>query len=234
MREQQQKAAEASPEAKQGLLTTRPREAPAEVAEPGVHPLGLGHRRDGLLMVPPGGRAARPLLVLLHGAGGNAAGMLRMFEQPAREARIALLVPESRGPTWDVIMGGFGPDVAFIDAALRQAFATLPLDPHRLAIGGFSDGASYALSLGLANGTLFQSVLAFSPGFVAAPSFQGQPRIFISHGVDDEVLPIDRCSRRLAPRLRKSGYALRYDEFEGGHYVPEDAARNALALMRSD
>ncbi|MFC7554782.1 alpha/beta hydrolase [Pseudoroseomonas wenyumeiae] len=174
-----------------------------------------------------------PLLVLLHGAGGHAQGMLRMFEAQARQADVALLVPESRGPTWDVIMGGFGPDVAFLDEALSQSFGDHAFDPDRIAIGGFSDGASYALSLGLANGDLFRWILAFSPGFAAAPSAAGNPSIYISHGTEDDVLPIDRCSRRLVPRLRNAGYDLRYKEFEGGHFVPDHCIDAALALLAS-
>ncbi|WP_199707051.1 alpha/beta hydrolase [Teichococcus wenyumeiae] len=149
-------------------------------------------------MLPEVGQHQRlPLLVLLHGAGGHAQGMLRMFEAQARQADVALLVPESRGSTWDVIMGGFGPDVAFLDEALSQSFGDHAFDPDRIAIGGFSDGASYALSLGLANGDLFRWILAFSPGFAAAPSAAGNPSIYISHGTEDNVLPINRCSRRL-------------------------------------
>jgi phospholipase/carboxylesterase len=117
-------------------------------------------------------------------------------------------VPESRGQSWDVIRGGFGPDVAFLDAALRRAFDALPVDPARIAIGGFSDGASYALTLGLANGDLFARILAFSPGFAAPPGTIGRPSVFISHGRSDEVLPIGPCSRRLVPRLRAAGYDL--------------------------
>jgi phospholipase/carboxylesterase len=216
--------------AKQGRLLARPGPPPGTWAT-GVRPLGLGQRRDGLLMLPDSRAQSMPLLLLLHGAGGHAAGMLRIFEPQARQAGIALLVPESRGPSWDVIMGGFGPDVAFLDAALAQAFAACPADPHRLAIGGFSDGASYALSLGIANGDLFRWVLAFSPGFATPPSAVGKPRIYISHGKADDVLPIDRCSRRLMPRLRNAGYDLHYEEFDGRHFVPEGRIAKALALL---
>jgi phospholipase/carboxylesterase len=184
-------------------------------------------------MVPEGAAHSIPLLVWLHGAGGDAPGMLRMLEPQARAAGIALLIPESQGPTWDVIRGGFGPDVAFLDAALRQTFTEVPVDPARIAIGGFSDGASYALSLGLANGDLFEWILAFSPGFAAPPDTAGQPRIYVSHGTEDDVLPIDPCSRRLVPRLRRSGYTVRYEEFEGGHFVPDQVAAEALDLLRS-
>jgi phospholipase/carboxylesterase len=216
-----------------GRLLARPVPTPGQSAASGVRPLGLGQQRDGLLMVPAASEGSIPLLVLLHGAGGKAAGALRMLETQATEAGIALLVPESRGTTWDQIMGGLGPDVAFLDAALRQAFSEIAVDPARLAIGGFSDGASYALSLGLANGDLFRWVLAFSPGFAAPPGTAGQPCIYVSHGMADNILPIDHCSRRLVPRLRRAGYDVRYDEFKGGHFVPAEAAAKALALLRT-
>ncbi len=220
-----------SEDARRGRLLSRPGAA-TEPPVPGQRPIGLGGRRDGLLMVPEGAAAeGLPLLVWLHGAGGDAPGTLRLLEPQAREAGVALLVPESRGPTWDVIRGGYGPDIAFIDAALEGAFAELPVGPARVAIGGFSDGASYALSVGLMNGDLFGWVLAFSPGFAAPARTVGQPRVYVSHGTGDEVLPIDPCSRRLVPRLQGAGYDVRYEEFDGGHYVPDWAARNALSAF---
>ena len=127
-----------------------------------------------------------------------------------------------------MILGRIGPDVAFLDRALDQVFARHAVDPERIAVAGFSDGASYALTLGLANGGLFGHVLAFSPGFMAPPRVEGRPRLFVSHGVHDEVLPIDRCSRRLAPMLRRAGYDLDYREFDGGHAVPEAMVAAAL------
>jgi len=97
-----------------------------------------------------------------------------------------------------------------------------------MALGGFSDGASYALSLGLTNGDLFTHVIAFSPGFMAPAHQVGAPRIYISHGIHDAVLPIDRCSRRLVPILERAGYDVKYHEFDGPHTIPPDIAREAV------
>jgi phospholipase/carboxylesterase len=223
----------AGADAARGRLRARPggaRQAgPAHAA--GLHTIGLGGRRDGLLRVPPGedGAAPAPLVVMLHGAGGHAAGTLRLIEDAAPGALI--LAPESRGPTWDVIGGAYGPDVAFLDAALRALFARRRVDPRRVALAGFSDGASYALSLALGNGDLFTHALAFSPGFAAPPEPVGRPRVFVSHGVSDDVLPIGPCSRRLVPRLRAAGYEVRYREFPGGHFVPPGLAAEAVAML---
>jgi phospholipase/carboxylesterase len=64
---------------------------------------------------------------------------------------------------------------------------------------GFSDGASYALSLGLTNGDLFRHVIAFSPGFMAPAARRGEPPVFVSHITRDGVLPIGVTSHRIVP-----------------------------------
>jgi phospholipase/carboxylesterase len=150
------------------------------------------------------------------------------MERPAQARGFIVLAPDSRLSTWDVIRGGFGPDVAFLDEALSHVFARVAIDPARVAVGGFSDGGSYALCLGLANGDLFSHVLAFSPGFAAPAVVAGRPRIFISHGDRDEVLPVDRCGRRLARVLAEGGYDVDYREFAGGHLVPPEMVEGAL------
>jgi phospholipase/carboxylesterase len=170
-----------------------------------------------------------PLLVVLHGAGADAANLVGLFTDAAEAQGFLILAPDSRGRTWDVILGEYGPDVAFLDRALEQVFRSHPVAPERIAVSGFSDGASYALSLGIINGTLFSDILAFSPGFAAPTSEAGKPRIFVSHGTEDSVLPIDRCSRRLVPMLRRAGYDVDYREFAGGHTVPPDMVAAGLA-----
>jgi phospholipase/carboxylesterase len=223
-------ASDLSAEARQGRLRSRPAPPTEEAPAPGLRKLGLGGARDGLLYVPSGYRADRPapLVVMLHGAGGNAEGALAPLRALADEAGLLLLAPESRGRTWDLLLEGLGPDVAFLDRALGQVFARYAVDPARIALEGFSDGASYALALGLANGDLFGHVIAFSPGFLAPPGQHGEPRLFVSHGTHDTVLAIDLCSRLLVPRVREAGYRVHYREFVGGHSVPPTIAREAL------
>jgi phospholipase/carboxylesterase len=213
----------------EGRLLARPSEKAAGKGAVGLHSLGEDGGRGGLLYVPGGYRADRPapLALMLHGAGGHAEHGMGLLRGLADRTGLILLAPASRQGTWDVILGEYGPDVAFIDAALDRTFRDYNVDPHRVAIGGFSDGASYALSLGLTNGDLFTHVLAFSPGFMAPAAHRGRPRLFLSHGTDDQVLPIDLCSRRMVPRLEKAGYDVRYREFEGPHTVPPEIAREA-------
>ncbi|HEX9162120.1 MAG TPA: hypothetical protein VF980_10480, partial [Thermoanaerobaculia bacterium] len=181
---------------------------------------------DGLVYVPCSGTL--PLVVLLHGAGGVASRVIEHYRDRADEFAFVILAPESRGATWDVIHGQFGDDIRFIDAALDRVFNQDSVDPHHVAIAGFSDGATYALSAGIGNGDLFTHIIAFSPGFAAPAAQIGRPRIFVSHGTEDTILPIDRCSRRLVPNLRRAHYDVEYEEFRGPHIVPRDIAHRAF------
>jgi predicted esterase len=222
----------------------------------GVHRLGLGNSRDGVVSIPTTSRAKFPLLVLLHGAGGSGEGFLRHLSAVTEPSPVVIVAADSRRQTWDAVspaqdsvlditnrvldaisarrrFAGFGPDVAFLDAALARVFQTIAIDPNQITIAGFSDGATYALSLGLSNGDLFRRVIAFSPGFIVDAARRGRPEIFVSHGLTDQILPIDRCSRRIVPALRERGYAVTFREFAGGHEVPEAIANEAMAWASS-
>jgi len=182
-----------------------------------------------VLYVPETAERAAPVLLFLHGAGGSARRELRAVVAAADRYGTVVVAPDSRAPTWDVIAGRFGADVPFIDRVLDAVADRCDVDLDRLAVGGISDGASYALSLGLANGAAFGAIIAFSPGFMLRGPRAGRPRIYISHGTEDPVLPIDVCSRRLVPALEAAGYDVNYEEFEGGHTVPPVVADRAFA-----
>lgn len=101
------------------------------------------------------------LVLLLHGAGGSARQGLDLLLPVADTHRLLLVAPQAASSSWDLIVEGFGVDVRRIDALLATTFAGYPV--AEVAFGGFSDGASYALSLGLTNGDLVDAVVAFSP-----------------------------------------------------------------------
>jgi phospholipase/carboxylesterase len=209
-----------------GRLTARP--SATVTTAGGTRALGLDQGRDAILRLPTKtAGTALPLLVLFHGAGGSADGVLRRLGAAAENAGVAVLAPDSRDSSWDAIRGSFGDDVAFVNRALERVFETVAVDAARVAVGGFSDGATYALSLGLINGDLFQRVAAFSPGFVVDGTPHGHPRFFISHGTADAILPIG-SSRSIVADLRRRGYDVTFREFDGSHEVPAGIARDGM------
>jgi phospholipase/carboxylesterase len=211
-------------------LRARPAKPAAGGPKPGVTPLNLRSERDALFYVPASAPDPAPLVLYLHGATGNEQQGIRRLSALADEFGFLLLSPASQEGTWDAIRSGYGPDVRFIDQALFKVFAQRRVDPGKIAVSGFSDGASYALGLGISNGDLFRAVMAFSPGFVppGAAATGGSPRIFISHGTKDQILPIDASSRRLVPDLKHAGYNVKFEEFDGPHDVPPEIACEAI------
>jgi predicted esterase len=200
-----------------------------EPAPVGLQRLGLGAPRDGVFAAPPGydPNHPAPLVLMLHGAGGDGRSGITPFLPLIGSMGAILVAPDSRGSTWDILRGGYGPDVAFINRAFEMIFSRYAVDSNHLAIEGFSDGASYALSLGITNGAFFTNIIAFSPGFSEPAAHQDEPVIFISHGTHDNVLPIEHTSRRIARHLKRLGYLVRYEEFDGGHTVPPQIAQDA-------
>jgi predicted esterase len=171
---------------------------------------------------------------MLHGAGGVAEHGLSCLQYLADEYNIILLAPASEAYSWDLIAEEeFNGDIALIDRVLHHVLTHYAIDSSCIAIGGFSDGASYALSVGLSNGDLFTHIIAFSPGFYFTYDRNGHPKVFISHGNGDGVLPIEYCSRRIEARLRREKMQLVYREFEGGHEIPQFISREAVEWLLS-
>jgi phospholipase/carboxylesterase len=206
---------------------------PTSTMAPGISPLGLAGSRDGLLYIPSGYKAdtPAPLALLLHGAGQDSSVLMTPMRPLADTTGLVLVAPDSRGITWDAISGQFYDDVAFIERALTSVFSRVRVDASRVRIVGFSDGGTYSLSLGLINGDFFSRVVAFSPGFIVGDTLTGKPKIFISHGTRDTVLPIDQTSRVIVPQLRNAGYDVEYHEFDGGHGFTADLLAQATTFV---
>jgi phospholipase/carboxylesterase len=203
--------------------------APSKAAA-GLRSLQLRSERDALLYVPESSQQypKAPLIVSLHGATRNADRGIDLLKSLSDEHGFLLLAPASEDRTWDAIEGSYGPDIAFINRSLAKTFELRKIDPARIGMAGFSDGASYSLSIGLANGELFAGVFGFSPGFVVRGPRTGKPPVFISHGTLDQVLPIEVCSRMIVPELKQQGYGVTYREFEGKHTLPPEVAAEAM------
>jgi phospholipase/carboxylesterase len=156
--------------------------------------------------------------------------MLKLF-LCSSSLRNAKVWPSSRrcrfGQPGTSFPGCYGEDVRFIEFLIDLVVKQHGVDSSRLALAGFSDGASYALTLGLKNGDVFSDIIAFSPGFFVPDSPVGKPHVFISHGSADRILPI-APARGIADRLEGGGYHPRFEEFEGGHEVPRVILEGAV------
>lgn len=219
-----------------GRLHFRHRLPTNDPLPPGRHALGLFAERDAVLVVPEGldPRRPCPLVVLFHGGGGSAERILPMLEAHARAERFLLLVPQSLFPTWDIVIAGHGPDRERVAAALNAVADRFLLDPGRLCFAGHSDGGSYTLSLGLANGDVASHLIVSSAGFLSVHVQVGAPRIFLSHGTQDAQIPIARSARVHVPKLREAGYDVTYVEYDGPHAHQPLVVTQAVAFFMTD
>jgi phospholipase/carboxylesterase len=214
---------------------------PSATVTPGLESLGLIDSftgRDGMLYVPTtyNGANASPLIVALHGANGSGLSWTNpTWLALLDEFRAVMIAPDSRHfGNWDLPdTGSYNEDVAFIDDAITHVLRKTLIDRDRIAILGFSAGASEALGLGVMNGDLFTGVAAFAPGMVYAPFSRGRTRVFISHGTDDEVFSHDYSRDVIAPAIKSTGVTTKFSGHAGGHTVLLTEARAALAFALS-
>lgn len=211
---------------------------PASTAQPapipyGKTPLGLGDGlRDGAMYVPKSYRddTPMPVMVMLHGYSGWGDELASTFAL-AEEFGVVIVAPDSREVTWGRSAPGFDQDVRFIGAAFRKAAQTLNLDPERVALAGRSDGAGYALSMGLAYGDTFNHVVSIAGGLMSPVRRKGKPKVFIVHGLNDRQMPIERTGRLFQQQLKDEGYDVTYREYEGGHATPPEVVREVFAWL---
>ena len=189
----------------------------------------------------------RPLPVNLHGHSQSPDEFIRLFERWADRCDAILIAPVAEKITWDIIATAqeletratrpsrppmrFGNDTRRIDKDLGELFRLAPIDAKRVALLGFSDGASYALSLGLANPDLFPWILSFSPGFAVWPDEVAlKQKVFIAHGRRDSRLDFTNTKEGIVGTLRRGGMDVRFREFDGDHIMKGDHIREALEL----
>jgi phospholipase/carboxylesterase len=210
-------------------ITARPG-TPTGSFPPGQHVLQTG-ARQALLFVPTSYVATKPapLALLLHGGGGNAQQPIDTFQARADVDGLCMLSCKSLGTTWDAMNDRFTDDIPLFDQALAIAFLNLNIDATRISVQGFSDGATYAVAIGRANGDLFTRVSAQSMGSLLHTTGVQKPKFYITHGSQDEVLPASQA--RSVSSVLSQVYQVTYEEYNAGHVITPEIATKAVDFM---
>lgn len=193
--------------------------------------------RDGCrayVLPPPDVDPARPLplVVVLHGAGRQDELLVRGYADEPASRNALVVVLRSFRQTWDLIAGGAGEDLAFLGWVLGWIAARWPVDPARRALLGYSDGASYALSVGLSNPKHFAAVMCWAAGFIAVDTANlvpddPKPRILLEHGTQDQLFPFERVAMPMREALTRAGFDVTFRVDEGGIHWPSPAFQPA-------
>jgi len=173
-----------------------------------------------------------PVALLLHGSGDRGSTIVNDLQTEAEARGVVLVAPDAARESWDLTYGEVGPDADYIEDVLAWTYDNINVDPARLTLGGFSDGATYAAWLGLQNGDLFPKLLIMSgcARFVEEGRV-GTPRILMLHGNRDAVFGVRSCVDLLLPDLQRSGYDVEYIEFDGPHRVADEYAPRILRFV---
>ena len=225
--------------------------APSPTPEP---PVGTAQKRrilklpdEAIAYVPASAGPNPPLLVLLHGAGRGSARIVQGFEDEADRRGIVLLAPTSQRYTWDAISAAIraaipqsalderldhrfsrSRDSDRVDAAIEALGQQLPFDRARTVLAGFSDGATFALAMGMDRSRPFSAVIAWSPGFAIESSSPARGRrVFVSHGRQDPTLHFEVTRGEIVPLLQSEGAKVTFVGFDGVHQIPQ-AAKDAF------
>lgn len=185
----------------------------------------------GRVFVPAHYQPGTPigLLVMLHGGGSAGQQYIGTFQALADAHDFIILAPDSKQLTWDMIASTrVGVDIPRLEMAIEYVLQRATIDPARIWLGGHSDGASYALTLGTANGDRFRKLLIFAAGIYWTPYKIGRPDVRVVHGQFDPVFPFSQVTSEVVRPLERAGYAVTFAPFAGGHDLPSDVAEAAI------
>ncbi len=185
-------------------------------------------RSHGVLLTPEeiDPDATYPLVTVLHGAGRMEEAFVKMCRRIPDERQMLVFIPVSVEPTWDLIVrDGTRPDADFLEHAFDLIYRRFPVAEHKQALLGFSDGASYALSLGLSNPALFDALMAWAAGFVAVDGAivtddDPKQRVYLEYGTHDELFPFEQVALGMKQSLEQAGHDVTFSVDEGGRHWP--------------
>jgi phospholipase/carboxylesterase len=194
-----------------------------------------------------------PLLLLLHGVGSNERDLLSFADVlDPRLLVLSLRAPLVRGPesfawfTVEFLPTGFKIDPeqlrASRDAIVRflgEAVEAYDVNPERVYLLGFSQGAIMALTTALSTPAPIAGIVPLSgrippevlPWMAPKEQLAGLPVLMI-HGTRDAVIGVSHA-RQAYDILRELPVALVYQEFEMGHEVTPRVLKVVLGWLKA-
>lgn len=181
---------------------------------------------------------AAAAVVLVHGRGATARGMLQFADEFGRDD-LHYVAPQATGGTWypNSFMAPWESNephyqsaLAHVHRAVERARETTGLADEQLLFVGFSQGACLLSSYVAKHPRRYGGVVLLSGGFVGpegaefdfAGSLDGTP-VLLGVSDDDPHIPLSRAEETVE-ELERMGADVRFDVYEGrGHGIfPEE------------
>lgn len=165
-----------------------------------------------------------PLVIALHGAGGNADHMIELWKKLAEDKGILIAAVQGTVKVrqdsyrWDDRSEGV------VLAILREVQEKYKVDAARVVLCGFSQGAYLSWITALRSPDQFRGVVCFGGLYPAAQevsypeALKHGLRVYLVHGAQDaDSLP---AARTAAQQLKTLGVPCQLHQHEGGHEIP--------------
>ncbi len=153
------------------------------------------------VFLPDGARGQRlPCIVFLHGLGGNRKVYLWIMSRVSTRCACAVVAPSFGMGNWDR-----SDSARFVVDVTKQALVTLPVDPQRVFLAGYSNGAMGVTRAAIEQPDLFGGLIYISPvtedQYFTTPEFLApyrQREILFLHGADDRRIPRTMVNQTVA------------------------------------
>ncbi len=203
---------------------------------------------EPMALLPPGmagkgqGERGLPLIIALHGFGANGADIGGAWQEAAAAVGAILVAPDAlrrRG-------NGAGFEWRFIDEGewlvlrvLEQMKRRYNIDPDRVVLTGFSQGANLTLYIGARHPDLFRGLIPYAGRYqtgdapleslLALPA-EERPRVALRIGADDTGA---RSYEHAEAELRAAGVDVQREVYPGvGHSLPANATEELSEALR--
>jgi predicted esterase len=206
---------------------------------------GNQHAGGPVLRQGPAAAQARVAVILVHGRGDSAAGILGLadaFDMPD----VLWIAPQAAGHTWypfsflapmEQNQPGLDSGLSVI-GELVQTLSAEGVAADRVALMGFSQGACLAQEFAARNARRYHAIIGLSGGLIGPPgtprtyggSFAGTP-VFLGCSDIDPHIPVERVHES-AEVFARMGAVVDKRIYPGmGHTVSLDEIRAVKALL---
>lgn len=197
---------------------------------------------------PTSRTGAQPAIFLLHGMGSHEEDLPQLVQDFTETHHIFSLrgpIVHSPGYAFFTIEEEGKPEreifdkiVVYIQSFIREAIHAYDLDPERLTVVGFSQGAVLAQTLGLTLIPALHGVVALSgyiPAFVKSEYVKQsveKQHVFISHGDYDYVIP-SHWSEESKDYFESLGANVTFKTYPDGHGVTPDNHKDLTTFLHT-
>ena len=190
-----------------------------------------------------------PALFVMHGIGSNEHNMLALvngLEDSFYIFSVRGHLTQGSGYAYFTIQGYGKPHREVFDEGINKlanfidyASANYPIDPEKLYLLGFSQGAIVSMTLAVTLGNKIKGIVALSgyiPQFVKEEymiNVGNHLSVFISHGEFDQVLPYE-WGKENVDYFTKLGVPTTFKTYREGHTVSEKNLQDSKLWILND